>query len=60
MLHEVDTECRLLSALQASKYLDITGRTLSNLVARGGTRPVKLTGVRRTFFAREDVEAGKK
>lgn len=57
MPQEVESERRLLSTSQTARYLGVTERTLYNLVARGGIRPVKLPGIVRTLFAREDVEA---
>jgi hypothetical protein len=50
-------ESRLLGREAAALYLDMTTRSLDRLVERGVITPVKISGLRRTWFDRGDLDA---
>lgn len=50
-------ESRLLGPDAAASYLGLTPRSLYRLVDRGVIAPVKIPGMRRTFFDRSDLDA---
>lgn len=49
-------EPRLLRLGEAASFLGVTPRSICRLVARGVLRPVRLPGLRRTLFDRQDLE----
>jgi hypothetical protein len=50
-------EPRLMGREAAAIYLDMTTRSLDRLVERGVITPVKISGLRRTWFDRGDLDA---
>ncbi|MGH8064541.1 MAG: helix-turn-helix transcriptional regulator [Candidatus Entotheonellia bacterium] len=48
---------RLWDLETAAQYLAITPKSLQRLVQLGQLKPVKLPGIRRTLFDREDLDA---
>ena len=56
---QLDTDgsaSRLLGCQEAATYLGITPRSLARLVAGGLLTPVRLPGLRRTLFDRQNLE----
>jgi excisionase family DNA binding protein len=47
---------RLFSFESAANYMGITTRTLARLVDKGAIRAIKLAGLRRILFDREDLD----
>jgi excisionase family DNA binding protein len=47
---------RLLGLEEAAAYLGVTPRTVYRLVGEGLLTPVRLPGIRRTLFDRENLE----
>jgi hypothetical protein len=48
-------EKRLLGREAAADYMDMTIRSLERLVEKGIVTPVRIAGVRRTLFDRQDL-----
>ncbi len=50
-------ESRLMGREAAAAYLNMTTRSLDRLVDRGVITPIKISGLRRTWFDRADLDA---
>jgi hypothetical protein len=50
-------ESRLMGREAAATYLDMTTRSLDRLVDRGIITPVRIAGLRRTWFDKLDLDA---
>jgi excisionase family DNA binding protein len=50
-----ERETRLLGLEEVAAFLGVTTRTVTNMIARGTLRPVRLPGLRRTLVDRQDL-----